>query len=272
MLSAGVHGPDFRSRHEAELIGLSFTGDVRMRIQAARDGHRAWISQAAQSGLRAEHRRRLIEDMGIPSGKSKTIAVNLSGKFLSDSRQVRIVTNMCAYWDEAFLAVHENLPTQINTAALARADLAFHGFSQAMIDPHRRQPETFEYRNVLSEAPWNPTAGSYTRYGDVRELVASPDDRFVIMGSGDELQLRFQAPPPPRTGWKRDFLLYVDGWAKDSDANTAFSQSVEPLPFHGMSQYPYPATEHYPRGRAHTEYRKRYNTRGAAQLVRAVAP
>ena len=49
---------------------------------------------------------------------------------------------------------------------------------------------------------------------------------MVIMGSGDEIRLRFSAAglPPLPAGWKRDFLLLVDGWAKDADANTAFSQ------------------------------------------------
>ena len=58
---------------------------------------------------------------------------------------------------------------------------------------------------------------------------------MVIMGSGDEVRLRFRAAGLPAlpAGWKRDFLLLVDGWAKDADANTAFSQSVQPLPFHG---------------------------------------
>ena len=45
----------------------------------------------------------VINDMGMPSGKPKTIAVDLTGKFLSDSREVRIVTNMCVYWDEIYL-------------------------------------------------------------------------------------------------------------------------------------------------------------------------
>ena len=73
---------------------------------------------------------------------------------------------------------------------------------------------------------WNPTPGLYTRYGPVRQLVQNADDEFVIMGSGDELQLRF--PPlhsPACAWWKRDFLLLVDGWAKDGDANTAFGDS-----------------------------------------------
>ena len=45
----------------------------------------------------------VVKDMGIPSGKPKTIVVDLAGKFLSASREVRIVTNLCVYWDEIFL-------------------------------------------------------------------------------------------------------------------------------------------------------------------------
>jgi tetratricopeptide (TPR) repeat protein len=45
----------------------------------------------------------VIEDMGIPAGKPKTIVVDLTGKFLSKSREIRIVTNLCVYWDEIFL-------------------------------------------------------------------------------------------------------------------------------------------------------------------------
>ncbi|MBL8177288.1 MAG: tetratricopeptide repeat protein [Bryobacterales bacterium] len=216
--------------------------------------------------------RTVIEDMGIPSGKAKTIAVDLGGKFLSASREVRIVTNLCVYWDQVFLAVQEPAPVRKTEAALAEAELRFHGFSTAVIDADRRQPETFLYRQTLTEAPWNPTPGMYTRFGDVRALLGQADDRYVVMGSGDEVGLRFKALPAPGAGWKRDFLLYVDGWAKDADANTAFSQSVEPLPFHGMSQYPYPAAEKYPSGETHSDYRKRYQTRPAAQLVKQIAP
>ena len=40
------------------------------------------------------------------------------------------------------------------------------------------------------------------------------------------------------------------------------SLSVEPLPFHGMSAYPYPEDERYPQTSAHLEYLQDYNTRG----------
>jgi hypothetical protein len=92
----------------------------------------------------------------------------------------------------------------------------------------------------------------------------------VIMGSGDEMRLLFNpaAFPALRSDWKRDFLLLVDGWAKDADANTAFSTSVAPLPFHSMSAYPYRRGEHFPDAAAHRRYPKEYNTRPALKLLR----
>jgi len=63
----------------------------------------------------------------------------------------------------------------------------------------------------------------------------------------------------------------VDGWSKDGDPNTAFSQTVEPLPFHGMSQYPYPASERFPDTPAHRAWREKYNTRRAIKLMPSLA-
>jgi hypothetical protein len=97
---------------------------------------------------------------------------------------------------------------------------------------------------------------------------------MVVMGSGDMLTLRFNGAQFPRLrpGWKRDYLLRVEGWAKDRDANTAYSQTVLPLPFHAMSRYPYPPSEHYPDDPVHREYLKKYLTRPALRLIRPLAP
>ena len=217
----------------------------------------------------------VIEDMGMPSGKTKTIAVDLTGRFLSDSREIRILTNMCVYWDEIFLGEDASAPeTHITALDASTAQLHFRGFSRTRIDPQRRQPEAFDYTSVAPVSNWNPTPGRYTRYGDVRDLVRAVDDRMVIMGSGDELQLWYDAGALPAVpqGWTRDFLLLVDGWAKDADANTAFSQNVEPLPFHGMSRYPYPPGESFPADAIHKKYREEYDTRPALELIRPFLP
>ena len=236
-------------------------------------------SQGAAEGLilpylqvkdQAGNWQTVIEDMGIPAGKPKTIAVDLSGKFLSASREIRIVTNLCVYWDEIFLSEETGPPpARLTPLDVASADVQLRGFSRPVIHERREQPESFEYANWTGAGAWNQTPGLYTRYGDVRELVSDVDDRFVIMGAGDELRLRFadRGLPPLAPNWRRDFLLLVDGWAKDADANTAFSQTVEPLPFHAMSRYPYPPSEHYPDDASHQFYRSKYNTRPAIRFV-----
>jgi tetratricopeptide (TPR) repeat protein len=218
----------------------------------------------------AEGRWRTVnKDMGMPAGKPKTIVVPV--EFLSASRKVRIVTDLCVYWDEIFLSEGGADATATpKLIPLLSADLHFRGFSESRVDPQRKQPDTFFYGHVSPVSFWNPTPGLYTRYGRVDELLREVDDEMVIMGSGDEATLRFRpaTPDAPPPGWTRDFLLKVDGWAKDRDPNTAFSASVQPLPFHGMSRYPYPSDERYPHDAVHDNYQRAYNTRPASNVYR----
>jgi hypothetical protein len=231
-------------------------GGLVMPYLQVKDGYGEW--------------RTVIEDMGMPSGKPKTIAVDLTGKFLSSSRAMRIVSNLCLYWDESFLSEDPPPETVITPVDATSADLHYRGFSKPVIHAERKQPERFLYEALEPASQWNPVPGRYSRYGDVRSLIQAIDDRLVIMGSGDELTLKFREASLPRlsAGWSRDFLLLVDGWAKDADPNTAFSRSVEPLPFHGMSAYPYPAKEHFPDDATHRQYQNEYNTRPALRLLR----
>jgi hypothetical protein len=57
------------------------------------------------------------------------------------------------------------------------------------------------------------------------------------MNAGDEMRLGFPAPPAPDVGWRRDFVLIGDGWEKDGDYNTGYSQTVLPLPEHASPNY-----------------------------------
>ena len=134
---------------------------------------------------RAGHWKTVIKDMGIPSGKPKTIAVDLTGKFLSKSREVRIVTNLCVYWDEISLLENSGSPlVKMTDLDAASAALHFRGFSKAVIDRSRQQPERFRYEQVRPVSNWNPTQGFYTRYGDVHPLVTKIDDRAGSHGFG----------------------------------------------------------------------------------------
>ena len=95
-------------------------------------------------------------------------------------------------------------------------------------------------KTVDTNTKWRDLTGNYTRYGDVKSLLTKSDNQYIISNAGDETTLKFDAKKLPelKKGWKRDFLIHSVGWVKDGDINTAFGNSVLPLPFHGMSSYP----------------------------------
>ena len=128
-------------------------------------------------------------------------------------------------------------------------------------------PELPDYGTIAGTSQrWRDLIGYYTRFGDVRELIRDVDDRYVIANAGDELALRFDAPPAPGAGWVRDFVLIGDGWNKDGDYNTAFSKTVLPLPSHSRPSYDAPpgALEDDPVYKAHSDDWVHYHHRFVA--------
>ncbi len=205
----------------------------------------------------------VLERMGFPAGLPKTMTVDLSGKFLSASRKIRIVTNMCIYWDQVL--VETGSPHQdyrVHRLKPEQSDLHFLGFPDFR-SSDGRSPETYDYDRASATAQWKVHMGGYTRYGDVRPLLQKRDDMFVITRSGDEIEAFFDVVSLPKlaSGWVRDYLVYVQGFGKDMDLNSAEPDSVGPLPFHQMSAYPYPPGERYPDDEAHQKYLREWNTR-----------
>jgi hypothetical protein len=176
---------------------------------------------------------------------------------------------MQIYWDRAFVAREVSSPAgpagsiRVTPVTPVAADLHFRGFSRMYRRGGRDGPHWFAYDDVTTDSPWRPITGAFTRYGDVLPLVRRADDRYAILAPGDEVTVEFEvaAVAAPPAGWRRTFLLYTDGWIKDADLNTAFGNTVEPLPFHAMRRYPYAPGESYPTDAAHQRYRREYNTR-----------
>ena len=202
---------------------------------------------------------------GFPGGKTKTIAIDLSGKFLCSDHRVRLVSNMELCWDEVFFTVRETQPDpkqyKVTPLKLMSADLHYRGFSAQVLQP-KNAPSFYDYHRVGKESIWPPMTGAFTRFGDVVELLSSADDLQVVMGAGDELTLSFasqEAELP--TGWVRDFVIYNVGWDKDADLNTIYGQDVGPLPFRGMLSYPYGPEQQFPTTPQHKQYLNRYQTR-----------
>jgi Flp pilus assembly protein TadD len=196
-----------------------------------------------------------LEDLGLPAGKPKAFAVRVP-----PARRYRIRSNIDVHWTAVELAEVDERPVRVNESLPTAAHLDFRGFSRLT----QTRPDLFTYEDPQVASMWNPTPGMYTRYGEVLPLLTQADDQLTILGSGDELALRFAVPPPPAAGYRRSFVLAVDGWAKDQDPNTAHSQTVEPLPFRGMASYPYPVGVRHPGGKLNQEF----NTRPALRLLR----
>jgi hypothetical protein len=216
--------------------------------------------------------REVRAGLGFPSGKDKTILLDVSGVLPPRGRRMlRLATNLEIFWDRIAWAVgRPDVAVVPQRVALAGAELRPRGYSVTdQQDP--ASPERPRYVLAGSEARWLDLEGYHTRFGDVLPLLQQVDDRYVIMNAGDELRLRFPAAPGPSPGQSRDFVVIGDGWVKDGDYNTTFSRTVLPLPTHARAQYATPPTslENDPVYRAHpgdfAEFHTRYVTPARAR-------
>jgi len=199
--------------------------------------------------------------IGFPSGKDKTMVIEIGGIFPTPDHHVRIRTNLQIYWDQVFVAESEAASVVPKILSPVSGLLHYRGFSRMYRRGGRYGPHWFDYDSVTKESPWRPITGAATRFGDVRPLLDGSDDQYVVMVPGDETTVEFDALPAPPAGWTRDFLLYSDGWIKDSDLNTARGTTVDPLPYHTIKSYPYGPGDAYPADSARQRYLREYNTR-----------
>jgi hypothetical protein len=218
--------------------------------------------------------------VGFPSGKTKTMVVDVTDILPRADPRIRVATTLRLYRDAILLAVDaDDAPRTERELPAPTARLWRRGFSAPLAASGlgRRddsRPEGFDWERLAAEPRWNQTPGNYTRYGDCTELVLDVDDRYAMIGAGDALTLRFDARELPAVpaGEVRDWILHLDGWCKDADLNTVAAETVEPLPFHRMSAYPYPAGEHFPDDEAHADWRRTWNTRPAHRWIVPVSP
>ncbi|HEV2699970.1 MAG TPA: hypothetical protein VGU90_18395, partial [Terriglobales bacterium] len=205
---------------------------------------------------------RVVDDMGFPAGLPKTITADLSGKLPIGTTRIRITTNLQIYWDNILIDRSEHKQNfKLREIPLANANLEFHGYPRQIED----QPPgnvKYVYEQVSRTGPYARQAGEYTRYGDVKPLLTAFDDKLVVFGSGEEVQLDFDAsklPPLPK-GWVRDYFFMAHGYEKDMDFYAADGNTVEPLPFRRMGTYPYRGKT-FPVDGDHLDYMLKYNTR-----------
>lgn len=213
-----------------------------------------------------------LEFTGFPGGKTKTVAIDLTGLVPHDDPRIRIVTNMEFAWDEVFYTIdtpfvhlpiddplliqelkkarlalnestyHKTSDTDnprelmIHRLQLGAAELVYRGFSEPTYSAIHA-PENYDYHRILQYPRWPPVQGHFTRWGDVKNLVSSWDDRLVVMSPGDELRLKFEEIPAPPDGWRRDYIIFCVGWDKDAVLSTVLGHTSEPYPCYEMIYY-----------------------------------
>ncbi len=164
------------------------------------DGHGGWV--VARPNL------------GFPAGRKKICLIDLTNVFRPGTpHQVRLRTNL-----GNLLGFH-----RVGSGA-ATSGLEDHPDSPlpqpiciivAIPSFIRRTARLrrFPTTTILQEPRqiWRDLEGYYTRYGDVRELLAGIDDRYVIMNAGDEISLRFPALPAA-TCWVGARLRHRRRW------------------------------------------------------------
>ena len=208
----------------------------------------------------------LLDPMGFPPGKTKTMVVD-TPPLPAGATKLRIVTTRWLHWDKVAWSTDLGRTGSSDVVVQARlepasADLSYRGFS-ALTRPAPNGPHLFDYQRTSAESPWLPFPGRYTRFGDVGELLATVDDRQVVIGPGDEIRVLFDARDlePPKPGYTRTVFLESFGWDKDADRNTWKADSNLPLPFQAMSGYPFAPGESYPETPELDAYRERWLTR-----------
>jgi hypothetical protein len=257
---------DLGELREGAPLKLLMTGYVN--YFSATSLYAAWqagvkpISPYAEAQMPDGTWKRITGDVGFPAGLERTIVVDLTGKVPACARRIRLMTNLEIYWDQVLVDNSPEAEARTAELPLAAATLHFRGYPR-QIDLASPGDLDYDYNRVSLTGPFQHQRGSYTRMGDVTELVKGIDDRYVIFGSGEEIATEFDTAKLPALPehWKRDYFFYANGFVKDMDWWDASPFTVAQLPFHKMSAYPYSASEKFPDDADAVDYQLNWNNR-----------
>ncbi len=179
---------------------------------------------------------------GYPAGLPRLMTLDLTGKLVGAQCTIRLRTNMECYWDQAFVALRDpqaEAAIRQTILPVARASLGQRGYSRE-VSPDGLEPLLYDYDHT-DPAPLASMAGRLTPHGDVQSLLLADDDRFCLVGPGEEVRLEFSAGnlPDLPAGWSRSYVLKAVGYCKDADPFTATSDRIEPLPWRTMPAFPF---------------------------------
>ena len=201
--------PETAPRARAAVADRARLGASDRQLDQRRDGagprtrrRRAWRSRPRSATGRSASVR---AGLGFPSGKDKTVLLDLTGVFPAGApgaRRLRL-----SHQPRDLLGSHRlgGRPARRprrrrRRCRRCRRDLRYRGYSEAS-QSAPSSPERPRYVLAGTAPRWRDLEGYHTRFGDVRELLAGVDDRYVIMNAGDELRCASPRRRRRRRGW-----------------------------------------------------------------------
>lgn len=178
------------------------------------------------------------KEFGYMAGMPRQAVVPLP-ELPHGTRRLRLTTSVEVYWDR--LAVFDAVPVPAELRRieleLSEARLAEVGFAKRTNLAQRRPHYDYGARAPLWDT--RHMKGFYSEFGDVNALVRDVDDTVAIMGPGEEVHLSFDAAVPAvPEGFRRWYVLELNGWCKDMDLYTRDGETVTPLPTRGIDLSP----------------------------------
>ena len=207
--------------------------------------------------------RTIVPDAGAFGGMARTMTVDLTGLIDGPDCRLRLTSNLEMFYDQIFAARTMSADSvDVRRMHIGEAELRYVGIARE-VSPDGTQPLVYDYQKTDVDVPFRSLVGAYTRYGPVRELLTEEDDLFVLVGTGDEIAVSFDATalPIPSAGMTRSFILVSHAYCKDMDRYTATPETLEPMPFRGMNRYPYLDDARPAETDAQRRVRETYHTR-----------
>jgi hypothetical protein len=203
-----------------------------------------------------------VADFGVPAGDLKPIIVDLAGRIPDSAQRMRLHLGVWSpgRWVIDRIRLDQSPPADVRLTYVdaVSAELLHRGRATFVYSTLKNRISSIDDTNEDYETYYG--YGYFTRYGDVLSLITEADDKMVIMRHGDQITVRYPGVAAAEPGYTRTVMLEADTFYKVFlDPNVL--ESVEPLPFHGMTKYPYSAPEAYPSDPEHNAYVETYNTR-----------
>jgi len=181
------------------------------------------------------------EHFGKPEALPRTYVIDITDWFKTDDWNIRLHTGTVKIHVD-WIAIDTTIDEPVDVTVLEPTSAEHY---------YKGVPGVYEY-----------FCGNFTKYGDVLTLLEDIDDKYVIMRVGDSVKLKFIEQPTPSAD--RDFILFTDVYFKQPFVKYLLGNdisTVNPIPFHAMSNYPYQLNETYPNDTDHLLYLSKWNTR-----------